>query len=143
MEGSMSMFNFLKARGYTSKTGGKQPTGIISSDGRRYTKEEWEAAENLMIGFLIGRCQIREASEVKPGRMEVVGSVNARRIRDGKIYEFYMRDLVRGIVRESNGGPDRRAACEEYQRAVRQAGLIIRREESERPRFEKMVRIPW
>lgn len=79
----------------------------LANDGQYYTDEQYEAAGGLV------RAHCKNITVTINWR--VTGAIAGFTI-DDKPFEYYMRDLVLGIVREDG--------YDDYRKAVEQAGLV-------------------
>jgi hypothetical protein len=92
----------------------KQVVGTRSNDGVLYTEEQWQYAIGLVQGYY--KAKGLQDFEVSVKRWEVTGAVCGT-VR-GKDFEYYMRDLVRGKIRDDV------SAFLEYKEQVRKAGIV-------------------
>lgn len=82
-----------------------------SNDGVIYTSKQWEDAETFVRNHLSRECEIVRYIS----RWVVTGAI-AGETTTGRLFEYYMRDLVRGAVREDG--------YDEYADAVEKAGIV-------------------
>ena len=99
----MNIMDFL------SKVFGNRVYTVRANDGGLYSERQYEEAVQLLVRS--GYNSFFEYS-----RLYVVGSITVFDA-DRAVASFYMRDLVRGVVRDND------EARTEYQESVRQAGL--------------------
>jgi hypothetical protein len=97
----------------------KKIVGNYSNDGVLYTEKQWTYAEGLVKGFLVGKRY--SVNKIHTSRWIATGAIAVFGLDDYNQehrFQYYMRDLVRDVIR------DDRTSFEEYQEAVKQAGLL-------------------
>jgi hypothetical protein len=103
--------------GLTAKE--KKIVSNYSNDGVLYSKEQWQYAEGLVKGYLIGKRY--DAKKINISRWMTTGAIAVFGLDDYNQehrFQYYMRDLIRDVIR------DDRASWVEYQEAVKRAGLL-------------------
>ena len=88
---------------------------IMANDGVAYSDDQYILAGRLVEEHL--RRLGKSVSITEWNYWHVTGAI-AGFTNDGEPFEFYMRDLVRGIVRE------RQLGYGEYMAAVKEAGVV-------------------
>ena len=93
----------------------KMIAGAYSNDGVLYSNDQWNEARKLLDK------KLGEDGHYVCGTvaLTIVGSLTAFGLHNRVIGEYFMRDLVRGIVRDDD------RARREYQEAVDAAGLVL------------------
>lgn len=85
---------------------------VRSNDGVLYREDEWEQAKKLVEDHLSGIGK----QDIQVGPWVITGAIAG--FADGDPVEFYMRDLVRGIIRSDS------EAFREYFAQVLKSGML-------------------